>query len=337
MCGQKKCFAIVREADGSLYAWCDKHTPERYLEWRKEQITTTARENLQRKRKKKRTKDNAMHHFSWAVSSSRKTHITPTAEAVKYWGGVMPGTAIVEMLKDYARTFPTQRPLPSEAVVFQLFDHWTHKRSRLRGVPLLKNFHPSNVVGNASVLLNMTQPKNVFVVYTQLLRVRAHLALLLELSSLIVKREKLKQLKTMAKVRLYQNILNPDRSALLHVLHTVCLDFDKNRTFLASATTRCPIDWAIILQNIHSGLYDNDVETPGGGSFFADLNRVVEIGNLPARLHQEASQIREKLTQLSIGNVSSLKPDVHPLSIMLPRAFVEETLARIKLSQPPQH
>lgn len=331
-CGQKKCFAIIRDDDGKCHAWCDQHTPDRYIKWRKEQLVTTARQNLQRKRKRKRSKDNPLLQFSWAVSSRRSSQGTPSAEALKYWGGLVVSTSVPDMLGEYAQAFPRKRR-PSEKLAKLVFEHWTRKRRRLRGAPLLKNFHPSNVVGNASVLLNLTPSKNLPIVFSQLLRVRNSLTQLLQLAALIVKREHMKRLELMSKVRLYENMLSPSRGAQLHVLQTVSTDFDQNQRFLSSATLQHPLDWSVILQNIHIGTYDADAQAPGGGSFFADLERVVDPAAVPPPLRLEAVRIRDKLDLLKQGNAESIERTVHPLSIVIPRSLFEQTINAIAAMQ----
>jgi hypothetical protein len=175
--------------------------------------------------------------------------------------------------------------------------------------------------------------KDLEKVYAEILAVRNRLAHLRAIISAVVEREGLKRLKLQSYTRLCENLVDPVRGAQYHILQITATDLDPKRHFLSCATQSHPFDWRTILDNIRNGIYDKDASALGGGSFFADLLKVVDQQNVPPHLRAEAISITQKLQQIQTGNTDGLKRSIHPLSIVLPAKRIDEILNGIRVME----
>jgi hypothetical protein len=320
ICGQKKCFVLIRDSRDHYIAWCDRHTPEKYQNWRKEAIRTSGRMRQTQRRTKKLNE--GVKTSALLKTASRRSDLA-SVTALRYWSGLIALPSVTAMLDTMERLKWPLTKIPSANVALAIFEHWTKKRTKSRGVPLLKALHPSNVDCNGTVLLNMTPETEIASVYARLVKVRIHLESMRSLAAALLKRERMKRSITMAKIRLAQNILDPVRAAQIHVLRTAATDFDTLRLFGRSATVAHPYDWETVSNRLEQGMYDEDGLEEGGGSFFRDLLKVVDPTLVPPHLALDAQFITQQLLQLQSGAPITLQKTVHPLSIMLPSNTVK--------------
>lgn len=324
LCAQKKAFALTT-SNSRHQAYCEAHTPNKLLAWRKEQLKHRDSEKLAR-RKLKRRKETL-------VFSGIRRGEAATPSAIKYWGGLLEEATISKL--QHALTKSGYDGTFSNELLSSVFRHWVAKRTKSSGLPLIKSFHPSYASNTSTVLLNATRGSEIEKIYRKLCLLRTHLLKLRELAEKCVDRELLKQRNLVAKRRLYENVLNPTLGAQIHLLTVASTDLDTTQSFLSSATLDHPYDWLTVLSNARNGKYDHDADDIGGGEFFQDLLSVVDPEKVNPSLRSQALVVRERLLKIRDGELNEVKfqRNAAPLSIMLPRATVDiwrASFARMK-------
>ena len=327
-------------------AWCDAHTPNRYMQWRKHHLTMANNERQAKRRQNRFTKpssssslatlatpmktadggaaaNNFTHEMLCTRTSSRRSSLA-SPDSHKYCSGLIPLRCAEEMSEELEHVLQTHQMMPTRKTLLAVFEHWTQKRKRTNGLPLLKSLHPSVTAASGTFLLNSIRARDVQHVYMRLLAVRNYFAQLRSLTATALAKEEHLRNARMAKLHLYQNLFDPHRSALIHVLRTVATDFDSKQHFLSNATSEHPYDWKIIMENIHNGEYDKDKGEPGGGSFVRDLLLVVAPAAAPLALKETARRISLSIQHLQNGNVDGLKRTRDPMTIVLPVALVRK-------------
>lgn len=312
LCAQKRCCVLIKNSLGRHIAYCEEHTPDKYREWRREALKTSTRVRISKRRSKKL---NASAKSSALLKTASRRSDLASLDSLRYWSGLLTESTVKSLLQTMDRL--GMRKFSYETVL-SVFKHWTRRRTQSKGMPLLKALHPSNVDCNGTVLLNMTPAKDVPTVYARLVRIRNHLQLMLDLTSAVLERERILRSKMMAKLQLYENIINPVRTAQIHVLRFIVTDYDTKQIFERTATNLHPYDWQTVMQRLQAGEYDHDAQISGGGSFFADLLKVVDPEQVASPLRDEAVRLTEMIKQLQFGNIPTIKRTPHPLSIILP-------------------
>lgn len=279
-------------------------------------------ERQAKKRQKRFSKVTASFSETCTRTSSRRASLA-SPDSHKYCSGLIPLRCAEEMLEEL-ETMLHEDDMPRRKTLLAVFDHWTQKRKRSNGLPLLKSLHPSVTAASGTFLLNSIHARDVQSVYLRLLNVRNYLHQLRLLAAAALAKERLMRNQMMAKLHLYQNLFDPHRSALIHVLRTVATDFDPQQDFLSRATTEHPYDWQFIMGNIHNGVYDNDADEPGGGNFVRDLLLVVDPTSVDPSLKETAQGISQSILKLQHGDVTELERTRDPLTIVLPVALIQK-------------